>query len=156
MEKATRCLSIMTCGTPSNGTSGITRKDGLVQFRCFKAEGEDGWNDSCNPVSEEQASGTLLLKANHGGDDDESKVVNEREGPFRDLLWFPESYRRPHENRQDEGSQWGIRGLPSTRQLSADFNYFGKVATNRESLGRRNKLLGLSRPRYRLVHVGVL
>ena len=109
------------------------QEDGLVQFGCFKAEGEDGWNDSCNPVSEEQASGTLLLKANHGGDEVESKVVNEREGPLRDLLWFPESYRRPHENRQDEGSQWGIRGLPSTRQLSADFNYFGKVATNRES-----------------------
>ena len=109
------------------------QEDGLVQFGCFKAEGEDGWNDSCNPVSEEQASGTLLLKANHGGDDVESKVVNQREGPFRDLLWFPESYRRPHENRQDEGSQWGIRGLPSTRQLSADFKYFGKVATNRES-----------------------
>ncbi len=107
--------------------------EGILQFQCFKAEGEDGWNSSCSPVSEEQASRTLLLKANHGGEDVESKVENEKEGPFRDLLWFPESYRRPHENRQAEGSQWGIRGLPSATQLSEDFNYFGKVAASRES-----------------------
>ena len=107
--------------------------DGLLQFRCFKAEGEDGWNGSCDPVSEEQASRALLLKVNHGGNDVESKVENTRDGPFRDLLWFPESYRRPHENRQEEGSQWGVRGLPSTRQLSADFTYFREVAASRES-----------------------
>ena len=107
--------------------------EGVLQFKCFKAEGEDGWNSSCNPVSEEQASRTLLLKSPHGGEDVESGVENDREGPFRDLLWFPESYRRPHENRQAEGSQWGIRGIPSGKQLSEDFNYFGKVAVSRES-----------------------
>ena len=107
--------------------------EGILQFKCFKAEGEDGWNSSCSPVSEEQVSRTLLLKSTHGGEDVESRVENEREGPFRDLLWFPESYRRPHENRQAEGSQWGVRGIPSTKQLSEDFSYFGKVAVSRES-----------------------
>ena len=107
--------------------------EGILQFKCFKAEGEDGWNSSCSPVSEEQVSRTLLLKSPHGGEDVESRVENERAGPFRDLLWFPESYRRPHENRQAEGSQWGIRGIPSAKQLSEDFNYFGKVAVSRES-----------------------
>ena len=107
--------------------------DGDIRFNCFKAKGEDGWNESCKPASEEQASRTLLLSLAHGGSDVQSKIENQREGPFRDLLWFPESYRRPNEDRPGEGSQWGIRGLPSYQQLNKDLRFFKDVATNRES-----------------------
>jgi len=105
----------------------------LLRFSCFKADGEDGWNDSCNRVPEDAEAQAFLLTAGHGVRDSQALRRYQREGPFRDLLWFPESYRRPNENRQDEGFQRGFRGLPSKKQLDKDIQYFKKVATSRES-----------------------
>ena len=107
--------------------------EGLLRFSCFKADGEDGWNDSCNRVPEDAESQAFLLTAGHGDRDAQALLRYQREGPFRDLLWFPESYRRPHENRQDEGFQRGLRGLPSRKQMGKDIQYFKEVATRRKS-----------------------
>jgi hypothetical protein len=74
----------------------------------------------------------LLLTVAHKLTSITSLTKFKREGPFLDLLWFPETYRRPHENRQDEGFQWGFRGIPSRKQLGEDFRYFGEAVTSKE------------------------
>jgi len=106
--------------------------DNTVRFNCFKAEGDEGWNSSCNPASDDTGSQALLLTMAHKLTNITSLTKFKREGPFLDLLWFPEIYRRPHENRQDEGFQWGFRGIPSRKQLGEDFRYFGEAATSKE------------------------
>ena len=45
-------------------------------------------------------------------------------GPFKELLWFPETYRRPDENRQEE---------PMPTQLAKDFGFFRDSVSSRES-----------------------
>ncbi|MCH6580610.1 MAG: hypothetical protein IH802_09645, partial [Nitrospinae bacterium] len=70
---------------------------------------------------------------NHGDRDAETLDDYQQDGPLRNLLWFPESYRRPNENRPGEGFVWGFRGIPNKEQLSLDFKYFKEVATSRES-----------------------
>ena len=107
--------------------------DGVLKYLCFKDDSEDGWNDSCKTITETPDSRALLLSKVHGGRDNQVLLGYQRQGPLRDLLWFPETYRRPHENRQDEGSQWGIRGIPSNEQLAKDFRFFLDVATSRDS-----------------------
>ena len=106
---------------------------GVLKYSCFKDDSEDGWNDSCKTITETPDSQALLLSKVHGGRDNQVLLGYQRQGPLRDLLWFPETYRRPHENRQDEGSQWGLRGIPSTEQLAKDFRFFLDVATSRDS-----------------------
>ena len=105
----------------------------VLRFSCFKAEGEEGWDSSCNPVPEEPEFRAYLLTVGHGNRDAQTLDGFQQEGPLRNLLWFPESYRRPNENRQGEGFVWGFRGIPSKEQLSLDFKYFKDVATSRES-----------------------
>jgi len=105
----------------------------VLRFSCFKEESEEGWNASCNPVPEEPDSRAYILTLDHGNRNAETLDDYEQEGPLRNLLWFPESYRRPNENRPGEGFVWGFRGIPSKVQLSLDFKYFKEVASSRES-----------------------
>ena len=105
----------------------------ILRFACFKDESEDGWDASCNPVPEEPDARAYLLTVGHGNRNTETLQFYRQDGPRRNLLWFPESYRRPNENRQDEGFTWGFRGIPSKEQFSLDFKYFKEVATSRES-----------------------
>ena len=109
------------------------QRDGSLKFSCFKTEGEDGWNASCNPVEDQQESRALLVTSAHAGD---AAALSEyrRDGPLRNLLWFYEdAYRRPGENRQAEGNPWGLKGLPNKEQITKDFSYFKSVATGKES-----------------------
>ena len=109
------------------------QRDGTLKFSCFKAEGEDGWNASCNPVDDQQESRALLISGAHV-DDTTTLSEYRRDGPLRNLLWFYEdAYRRPGENRQAEGYPWGIKGLPSKEQITKDFSYFKSVATDKQS-----------------------
>ena len=105
----------------------------VLRFSCFKDDSEEGWNAGCNPVPEEPDSRAYLLTVNHGNRDAEILDDYQRDGPRRNLLWFPESYRRPNENRADEGFVWGFRGIPNQEQLRLDFKYFKEVATSRDS-----------------------
>ena len=106
---------------------------GILQFSCFKHDTEEGWDASCNPVPEEPDSRAYLLTVDHANRNGSTLRDYLQDGPLRNLLWFPESYRRPNENRQGEGFTWGFRGIPSKHQLSLDFKYFKDVATSRES-----------------------
>ena len=103
----------------------------VLRFSCFKDDSEEGWDASCNPVPEEPDSRAYLLTVNHGNRDAETLDDYQQDGPRRNLLWFPESYRRPNENRQGEGFAWGK--IPNKEQLSLDFKYFKDLATSRES-----------------------
>ena len=110
------------------------QKKGTLGFSCFKDEGEEGWNDSCNPVEDEPDSQALLLSVTHGGRDAEILSAYQRDGPLRNLLWFyEEAYRRPGENRQGEGNPWGLKGLPNKEQITKDFGYFKSVAVSKAS-----------------------
>ncbi len=51
----------------------------------------------------------------------------EKSGPLKNLLWFPESYRRPGENRQGE---------PAAEELSKDIQFFRDAASSRETWRR--------------------
>ena len=106
---------------------------GKLSFACFQAESEPGWNSSCKRVDESRDASARVLTTGHGIRDSEFLEEFRREGPFQNLLWFPESYRRPGEDRPREGSFLGFRGVPNQEQLSKDFRYFGSVATSRDS-----------------------
>ncbi|PKB65868.1 MAG: hypothetical protein BZY81_08975 [SAR202 cluster bacterium Io17-Chloro-G4] len=119
---------------PFNWYARDAQRQGSLNFSCFKEEGDDGWNDGCKPPDSEAGKQAFLLSAAHSGRDGEALAGFQQEGPLRNLLWFyEEAYRRPGENRQDEGSLWGRKGLPSKTQLTKDFRYFKSVVNSKES-----------------------
>ena len=110
--------------------------EGRLTFSCFKAEDDPGSTTDCQPVSDlpedEKPSARILTRA-HGDRDNAFLEEYQREGPLQNLLWFPESYRRPGEDRAAEGSFLGFRGLPGRVQLSNDFQYFKSALGSRDS-----------------------
>ncbi len=119
---------------PFNWYARNAQRMGAWSFTCFKTEDEEGWNSGCSPVAEGDEAQALLLNTAHGERDEAALAEYQRDGPLRNLLWFhEEAYRRPGENRQHEGSLWGIRGLPGKEQLTKDFSYFKSVASSRQS-----------------------
>ncbi|MFQ6027298.1 MAG: hypothetical protein ACE5Q6_07380, partial [Dehalococcoidia bacterium] len=99
-------------------------EEGVLRFSCFKAEGEEGWNAGCNPASGESPSQAFLLTSVHRARHSQGLEEFQQEGPLRNLLWFPESYRRPGENRQDE--EWA-------NELALDLGFFQKSLYSREA-----------------------
>ena len=77
-------------------------KERTLEFRCYKDESEDGYVPWCNALKDQATTKVLLLIENHANRDREYLEGYEKTGPFRNLLWFPEDYRRRHENRQNE------------------------------------------------------
>jgi hypothetical protein len=100
------------------------QKTGKMAFFCFKDRQEEGWNEGCSQVPKSPNAPAVLLSANHASSLLGGLSQYQRQGPYRNLLWFPESYRRPGENRQHEGLK---------QQLAKDLKFFKKVATSRES-----------------------
>ena len=103
------------------------QSEGLLRFTCFKDEGDDGWNDSCNsldtsPEEDEFKPHSLLLTSEHAGRSDGELEGYEKSGPFHSLLWYPETYRRPSEARQDE--EW-------KEEFKMDLSFFKDVASSR-------------------------
>ncbi len=106
-------------------------RDGRMEFRCFETTEED--DSGCITLDgSQQDDGSynfgnpagLLVKDDHIGTDDLVRETYQRDGKFNNLLWFPETYRRPHENRTEE---------PMHTQLLNDFRFFGDTATSRQS-----------------------
>ena len=104
--------------------------DGRLNFQCFELEGSE--DSGCITLSASlQDDGTyafgnpagMLVKDGHVGDDSDVQSVYRRQGPFRELLWFPETYRRPNENREEE---------PMHTQLAEDFSFFRESVSSRE------------------------
>ena len=100
------------------------QKEGNLSFACFKDEEEEGWNAGCNPISEPPEAAALLLNSGHGYRDAEALSDYQQSEPLMNLLWFPETYRRPGENRQAENLM---------EELALDFKFFQKSAREREN-----------------------
>ena len=105
--------------------------EGRVGFQCFKESEEEG--SGCivleGSLNDDGTYGFgsvagLVVKDTHIGQDGEVMERYRRQGPFRELLWFPETYRRPDENRQEEAMH---------TQLAHDFGFFRDSVSSRES-----------------------
>lgn len=105
--------------------------DGRLRFQCFKVSKEE--DAGCVVLSESlKEDGTfefgnvagLLVKDAHVGNDADVQAAYRREGPFKELLWFPETYRRPDEHREEE---------PMHTQLAKDFGFFRDSVSSREA-----------------------
>ena len=101
-----------------------SQEEGKLSFACFKDEKEEGWNAGCNPISEPPEDRALLLNSVHKYRDAQALSDYRQSEPLRNLLWFPETYRRPGENRQAENP---------VEELALDFRFFQKSARERET-----------------------
>ena len=107
-------------------------RDGRMEFRCFRATAEEDASCITLEGSRDDEEGAysfgnpagLLVKNSHAGSDDVVQEAYRREGAFNNLLWFPETYRRPDENREEEAMH---------TQLARDFRFFGDTVTSRDS-----------------------
>ncbi len=78
------------------------RKDAYIAYRCYKDEKEREYYEGCSPIQETPTAKGLVLLAHHGSRDSQYLHGYEQNGPFKDLIWFPETYRREEEDRQNE------------------------------------------------------
>ena len=102
---------------------------GLLRFTCFKKENDDGWNDGCNslegpPEVDDFKPTTLMLATSHANRDGGELEEYEKSEILHSLLWFPETYRRPAEAREQEGLR---------DQFSKDLGFFKDVVTSRSA-----------------------
>ena len=98
-------------------------KEGILGFNCYKDESEPGYVAWCNPLEETPSTKALLLIESHGNRDSEHLSSYEKSDPLKNLLWFPEGYRRPGENRKNEAM---------VEQLKKDFHFVKDNITRRE------------------------
>ena len=108
-------------------------RDGRLSFSCFKSEGEAGWNDSCNSLDEEEDGeapdrtdglSTFLVASPHVDAGVGALKEFEKSRRLNNLLWFPETYRRPNENRPAEG--FG-------EEIKEDVGYFKDTLTSKDA-----------------------
>ena len=97
-------------------------EDGTLWFDHFCASHADGSTDECRKVGEDTAPHAYLAEFAHAVDAEDAAAY-QRQGPLRNLLWYPETYRRPGEARE-ENAIW--------QQLAHDANFFRESATNPE------------------------
>ena len=89
-----------------------------LRFACFKAADSGG----CQPPQQDTQAAALLITSAHRFRGDNTPPAYQQTGPQRSLLWFPESYRRPGENRQAEGP---------AAELTKDLAFFRDAAAEK-------------------------
>ena len=97
-------------------------EQGALQFDRFCAASADGDSDECRKVGQDTAPTAYLAEAAHAVEPDEADAYH-RDGPRRNILWYPETYRRPGEART-ETAFW--------QQLAADVDFFRDSAADPE------------------------
>jgi len=97
-------------------------EEGTLWFDHFCTANVDKGSDECRKVGEDAGPVAYLAEVAHAVKAEDAEAYN-REGPMRNLLWYPETYRRPGEAR-DETSMWS--------QLTADVDFFRDSAANPE------------------------
>ena len=107
------------------------QKNGTLGFKCYKDEKEDGYVDWCQPLEEPPSTVAILLNDTHSNKAANYLTGFEKSGAHKNLLWFPERYRRPGENRKAEGKLLG--GIPSWNQLKKDFPFVKDNITSRKA-----------------------
>ncbi|MBD48522.1 MAG: hypothetical protein CL891_05470 [Dehalococcoidia bacterium] len=102
-----------------------SRNDEFITYRCFKNIGDDGYASYCDPLHMTPDAQVLVMSESHGQRDDRYLAgSHSREGPYRNLIWFPEVYRRPGEARESTD----IRD-----QMGQDIAYGWDVFTDQDS-----------------------
>ena len=96
-------------------------REGYLAFSCFKDEDGAG---GCTAPSGELESPVVLVAAHNRPTSSGSMTGYQQSGPRRNLLWFPETYRRPAEDRQNEGP---------VDEFTQDLSFFGEAATTKEN-----------------------
>lgn len=110
---------------------------GSLQFDTFcaadsAADTDDSKPTHCRRVGDDDNTGpqVYLVESQHapkvpnsasGTTSDAIADAYDRTGPMRNLLWYPETYRRPHEARTE---------TPFWQQLQADLEFFTETAAN--------------------------
>ena len=97
-------------------------EQGTLRFDHFCDATADGSSDQCRKVAADLTPQVYLAESAHAVNVEDAEGY-ERQGPLRNLLWYPETYRRPGEDRE-ETAFW--------RQLASDMNFFVESATDRE------------------------
>lgn len=97
-------------------------EEGTLWFDHFCAAHAAKGSDECRKVGEDTGPVAYLAEVAHAVDAEDAEAYR-REGPMRNLLWYPETYRRPGEAR-DETAMWS--------QLTADVDFFRDSAANPE------------------------
>ena len=93
---------------------------GVLQYDNFCPAALSGSTDSCRRVGEDTAPAAYLAEAAHAPELADTDPYR-RDGPRRNLLWYPETYRRPGETRTETG-MW--------QQLAADVTFFRDTAAD--------------------------
>ena len=95
-------------------------EQGILQYDNFCPAALSGSTDSCRRVGEDTAPVAYLAEAAHAPELPDTDPYR-RDGPRRNLLWYPETYRRPGETRTETG-MW--------QQLAADVSFFRDAAAD--------------------------
>ena len=98
----------------------LNDQEGQLRFTCFKDE--DGADGCSAPSEDPDASAFLVASHNRPSSSGAMQEYDELE-TRRNLLWFPETYRRPGEDRQEE---------ETVEEVLADLEYFRDAATDKE------------------------
>ena len=93
---------------------------GSWQFDRFCAADSDAEPEGCRKVGADSAPYAYLAEHAHAVSENDAKEYR-KDGPRRNLLWYPETYRRPGESRTDTG-MW--------QQLAADIAFFRDTAAD--------------------------
>ena len=99
-------------------------ESGSWQFDRFCAANGEDEPEGCRKVGADSADGAppYAYLAEHANAVSEKDAdAYRKDGPLRNLLWYPETYRRPGESRTDTG-MW--------QQLAADIAFFRDTAAN--------------------------
>ncbi|MQF64521.1 TIGR03663 family protein [SAR202 cluster bacterium AC-409-J13_OGT_754m] len=96
----------------------------FLEYHCFKESTESGYLDWCSGLNEDMGTSGVLLSDQYTVRNSQYLLQHEKSGPYKNLLWFPESYRRPGEKRQVEN--FGD-------EITRDFKYLFDIMTHRES-----------------------
>ena len=107
-------------------------EEGILRFDrfCVAASDEDKDDEEqdekkdCRSVGEDLGPQVYLAEHGHAVEEEDAPGYR-REGPMRNLLWYPETYRRPGEARTNT-SFW--------KQLEADAAFFRNAASNPDKL----------------------
>lgn len=94
--------------------------EGKLTFSCFKDGGGEG---GCDAIESNSDATAMLVAAHNRGSSPGGFQGFNQSGPSRNLLWFPETYRRPGENRQSENF---------LEEVEQDLQYFREAAGSRE------------------------
>ena len=100
------------------------RDQEFLEYHCFKEANEIGYLDWCSGLYEETETSGVVLSDQYTVRNSQYLLTHEKSGPYKNLLWFPESYRRPGEKRQVE--HFGD-------EITRDFKYLFDIMTDRES-----------------------